>query len=498
MALTPEQQKKFFELLNRINNAIEAGEFAEPFKKLSELNEKYPRQFTVLKLMGKANAKRGRHVESISYYKQSVDCNKEDASTRFEYALALQKGGLFDESLIECERALYRDPKHFHLLRLKCSILTDLDRVDAAYKAWKQLGKLTKDEEYTSSHRLAIAVSYSRLAPKITDPQEAIDELNKYVVDKTATEELRIAAYWQIGRLCEHLEKYDNAFEAYKSFKTVKKAVWNPDVYTKRVDKLIDCWTNNSDIPYSTIDGSRLIFIVGMMRSGTSLTEQMICQNETITPGGESNAINRQTMPLDRLRVQFQPPFANNRELLTEPTIQKMAKDAMLMYSQRVAQTGLLTDKLPHNYANVPLIAHMFPGCKIVHCMRDPLDCLLSNYTQAFARPHMQTHDLYWLGRYYRDYERMMEAWRTLDEVDMVDLQYEKLVADPETESKRIFAFLGLDWSEDILGFHNSKRIVNTASRDQVRKPMYTSSVQKYKKYEHHLDELKRGLGMQG
>jgi len=93
--------------------------------------------------------------------------------------------------------------------------------------------------------------------------------------------------------------------------------------------------------------------------------------------------------------------------------------------------------------------------------------------------------------------ERLMKAWHTIDEVDMIDLHYEQLVADPEGESKRVVAFLGLEWSEDVLNFHRSTRTVSTASRDQVRQPLYTSSVKKYTRYEHHLDELKRGLGIE-
>jgi hypothetical protein len=136
----------------------------------------------------------------------------------------------------------------------------------------------------------------------------------------------------------------------------------------------------------------------------------------------------------------------------------------------------------------------MFPGAKIISCLRDPLDCCLSNFTQAFARLHPQTHELYYLGRYYADYERTMKAWREIPEVDMIDLQYEELVSDPETQSKRVMEFLGREWTDDILEFHKSKRTVNTASRDQVRKPMYTSSVKKYLPYEHLLDDLKRGI----
>jgi len=236
-----------------------------------------------------------------------------------------------------------------------------------------------------------------------------------------------------------------------------------------------------------------------MMRSGTSLTEQMLAQIEHITPGGEMNAISRQVSSVESgkdVTIPHSRPYPYTRTLYTKPTLEKMSKAAMPMFN-KIAQKGRVTDKQPFNYAYVPLIAHMFPGAKFIHCRRDPMDCCLSNFTQAFSRPHVQTHDLYWIGRYFTDYDRLMAAWHTLPEVDMIDLHYEEMVADPETQSKRITTFLGLDWTPDILDFHKSSRTVTTASRDQVRKPVYTSSVKKYKRYEHHLDELKRGLGIE-
>jgi len=497
MKLNPQQHRKLFDLLSQVNDAINAGNFAAPLRKLDELNAKFPRNHMVLMLMGKANGKRGRHPEAIAWYKKALDCNPKNADARFEYAHALQVGGRFDEALLEYERALYHNPKHFPSMRHKCSVLTDLNKLSEAHAVWESLMDLANKGDLTPSEKLAIAISGARLSPKIIEPEQAIKAVQEFIDDESCNDELRTAGYWQMGRIHEAIKSHDNAFGCYKQCKELKKAKWDPDDHSSRVDRLIDCWTGNPGIPSSTFDGSRLIFIVGMMRSGTSLTEQMIAQIPGVTPGGEMNAITRQLGPLDRPKGPHDPPFAYTENLYTKSTIQHISKEAKVWYDG-VSKQGYITDKQPYNYAHVPLITHMFPGCKIIHCVREPMDCLLSNYFQAFARPHMQTHDLYWLGRYYRDYERIMKAWHTVEEVDMIDLHYEDLVSDPEAQSKRVIDFLGLEWTEDILNFHNSSRTVSTASRDQVRKPMYTSSVQKYKKYEHHLSELKRGLGIEG
>lgn len=496
MALPPQKQRKLFELLRKINDAIEGGHFAAPMQKLEELNAKFPKTLMILMLMGKANSKRGRHPEAIEFHRQALACEPKNPHARFDYAHALQTGGKFEEALLEYERAIYYDPNHFPSLRHKCSVLTDLNRLDDALKAYRTLEKLVANQSLSPSQQLAVAISSARLSPKKIEPQVAIDTLKEIIDHDQCTAELRTAGYWQLGRIYESIKEHDKAFASYKTCKELSRIDWDPDLHSKRVDQLINCWTHNQEIPFSSIDGSRLIFIVGMMRSGTSLTEQMIAMVPGVTPGGEMNAITRQISPIDPPKIQHTPPFAYTQGFYTKSTIEKMAKAAKVWYDD-VARSGRITDKQPYNYAHVPLIAHLFPGCKIIHCVREPMDCLLSNYFQAFARPHPQTHDLYWLGRYYRDYQRTMEAWHSIEEVDMIDLHYEQLVSNPEHESKRVMEFLGLEWTEDILNFHQSTRTVSTASRDQVRQPMYTSSVQKYKKYEHHLDELKRGLGIE-
>jgi hypothetical protein len=316
------------------------------------------------------------------------------------------------------------------------------------------------------------------------------------VEDKQCKEGLRVAGYFEMGRVNEKIGRHDEAFYCWSKTKEIKKLSWDPDAYSKRVDALMNCWAEDCGVPESGIDGSRLIFILGMMRSGTSLTEQMTVQIDGITPGGEMNAVSRRVAETERQRSPMFRPFPLTRTKYTASLMNKITKDAWEMYNV-VSQHTRVTDKQPFNCYFIPLIVRMFPGCKIIHCMRDPQDCTLSNYMQNFARPHPQTNDLYWLGRYYKDYERMMDAWRSQSIVNMLDLKYEELVNDPETQSKRLTDFLGVEWTEDILKFHESKRTISTASRDQVRQPLYKTSVKKHELYAKHLGELKRGLGIE-
>ncbi len=493
--LNPQQQQKRMQLYKKLNQAIDDGYASQALTKLNEVAKRFPTDIDARMLMGRANAALGRHPEAIEAYRKATEIAPDNPDIRHQYGAALHKGGEFDEALLEFERVLYKKPDHFYALRHKTSTLSDLGRDEDAYKAFLQLQQLAQSIQLDTNKSLAIAISGSRFSPKIISAEESIAAMEAHIAESTERSFKR-AGYFQLGRLYNHLKQYDNAFDAYLKGKEVDPYDWDPELHSERIDQLIDCWRTEDEIPFANakgIDGSRLIFIVGMMRSGTSLTEQMLAQVKEIVPGGEMNAVSR-TIPKKEIhKLKFTQRYPLNRELYTQQRLNKMAKNAMQGFNE-VHPHFSVTDKQPFNYAFVPLIAHMFPGCKFIHCVRDELDCCLSNFTQAFARPHPQTQKLHWLGRYFADYERTMRAWHDIPEVDMIDLRYEDLVADPEGQSKRVLKFLEREWTEDILEFHKSKRTVNTASRDQVRKEIYTSSVKKYTPYEHRLDDLKAGI----
>lgn len=495
--LSPLQKKKLHELFAKLNKAIEEGYAPQALKKLAEISPRFPNNPNIHMITGKANAKLARHAESIKAYKRASELAPNEPEVLLNYAVSLHNGGEFDQALLQFERVLYLQPNHFNALRSKASLLTDLGRVQEGYELWCELVDRFKDTGISEEKRMAIALTGARFAPQLLDAQDAIERIET-CVSNADNNSFKKTGYYEMGRLYQHLEQYDEAFDAYAACKQVDLVTedWEPDEHSKRIDQLIDCWRTDESIAFSNaegVDGSRLIFIVGMMRSGTSLTEQMLAQVEEIVPGGEMNAISRAIPKAETVSMRLAQRYPLDRSLYTQDMMNRMSVQAMAEYND-VHKQYTITDKQPYNYAFVPMIMHMFPGCKVIHCKRDPLDCCLSNFTQAFERLHLHTLNLYWLGRYYADYERTMNAWHEISGIEMIDLQYEDLVSDPEGQSRRVLEYLGREWTNEILGFHNSKRTVHTASRDQVRKPMYTSSVNKYKPFEHRLGELKRGI----
>ena len=149
-----------------------------------------------------------------------------------------------------------------------------------------------------------------------------------------------------------------------------------------------------------------------------------------------------------------------------------------------------VVDKMPGNFMHLGYIELLFPDARIIHCKRNPLDTCLSNYFQNFSRSLQYSFNLAHLGVFYRNYVRMMEHWRGIITIPMIEVQYEDMIADQECGSRRIVEFCGLEWDEDCLDFHKSGRYVATASYDQVRRPIYKSSVSRWKNYEEYIGSL--------
>ena len=148
------------------------------------------------------------------------------------------------------------------------------------------------------------------------------------------------------------------------------------------------------------------------------------------------------------------------------------------------------TDKNPNNFIHVGLLHLILPNAKIIDARRHPLDSCYGSYKQLFASGQSFSYDLTELGEYYLQYQRLMDHWDKVLPGKVLLVQYEKVVADTEVQIRRILEHCELDWEDNCLRFHETNRAVKTASSEQVRKPIYASSVNSWRRYETHLEEL--------
>lgn len=476
--------------LPAISAQMQGGDHAGASDALRLLAADAPNDGRVYDLLSTCQAVLAQRGPATSNARRALELMGDDPGTVARCAAVLQRAGEYDEALLHVERVLYkhRDPG---LLRLRTFLLIDLGKDRPALKSLRELRKLVPANNPNAA--LSMAILNARLAPGVVDAKSAVSELEPWVGNSSCAPRTRAAGAFQLGRLREHLGEYDEAFDAFSLGKSIGKPPWDPDAHSARIDRLIDCWTSPPSIEPAPVDGSGLVFIVGMMRSGTSLTEQMIAQCDAITPGDELSIIEGVVARIEQSAEQ--PRLALSRDRYTQAAINEYADKAREAYSEHFAGS-LGTDKQPENFYHLPLIARLFPGCKIVHCTRDPLDCCVSNFVQSFAAGFPHTHDLAWLGRYHRDYQRVMDAWRSLPEIEMLEIAYEDLVAEPETQTRLVADHLGLVWTDRVLRFHESKRTLKTASREQVRSAINSRSVARHERFAAHLAPLREALGL--
>ncbi|MGH7941750.1 MAG: sulfotransferase family protein, partial [Limisphaerales bacterium] len=151
---------------------------------------------------------------------------------------------------------------------------------------------------------------------------------------------------------------------------------------------------------------------------------------------------------------------------------------------------SFVIDKHPLNFWHLGFISMLFPRAAIIHCTRDPLDTCLSNYFQRFSAAHDYSFDLQNIGHYYREYARLMNHWRAIPQMKLMDACYEDMVLNTEKTARQILDFLGLDWDERCLSPHTNPAPVETASEWQVRQPIYARSVGRWRHYEKYLGPL--------
>jgi len=237
------------------------------------------------------------------------------------------------------------------------------------------------------------------------------------------------------------------------------------------------------------------IFIIGMPRSGTTLVEQIIASHPAVTGAGELQTFNEVVLTVCGPNGHARP-YPDFVPALDARALQRIGAAYVEDVSKLAPGRERVTDKMPSNYYFAGLIRLALPNAKIIHIVRDPVDTCVSCFSKLFSAGQNHTYELGELGRYYKRYERLMAHWhRILPAGSIFDVRYEDVVADLETQARRIIAQCGLSWHPDCLLFHETDRPVRTASATQVRQPIYNSAVGRWRAYERHLGPLLDALG---
>lgn len=366
----------------------------------------------------------------------------------------------------------------------------------SSIKASETLETLIKKHPENSSayYYLSVSRKFSTDDPIIAQLQSMTSRTD---IDDTSA----IALNFSLGKMYDDCKQWDDAFRHYETGNRLRNQEYdyqpsNEDVYFEKIASVFNhdflATHSNYGIP------TRLpIIIIGMPRSGTTLTEQIVSSHPQAIGAGEVEFWVNSTNTMPYLLETSE----NYPECMPQITPEKATGLAERYIRQllKIAGPGTtparITDKFPHNFVNLGLIAMLFPNAPIINCKRNAMDNCLSIFFQTFGGKHAYAYDLANIGHHYKCYEKLMSHWHNVLPGRILDISYEDTISDPEYWSRKLIAHVGLEWDDACLAPHKLERTVKTASQWQVRQPIYKTSVARWKHYEKHLAPLKEALG---
>ncbi len=468
--------------------AVEAKRLDEAIRLLGLAVKHAPKDATIRNNLGNVYLLDDQYDMAAVNFRKALALDPKLIPTIVSLGKAYRKLGRGEEARQAFERALALAPDNIEAeLGLAETLVEigELPQAEMRFRAFlvREPGNARALTGYAVSHK------FTSGEPEVA----AIEKLLTEPADKQANP---VMLHHAAGKMFHDLKRHDDAFAEFKASKEAAEATFDVKAYADFVDRM----TATFDKAFFA---SRMgfghpsetpVFVVGMPRSGTTLTEQILASHPLIWGAGERTDFNDilKDMGFDALRS---PNFPQSIRKVEANSVRQLAQRYVETIGRGVRDARLIVNKLPHNFEYLGLIALAFPKAKIIHCTRDPMDNCLSCFMQSFNQSHAYNRDLETLGLYYRQYHRLMRHWKSALPIEIFELPYEDMVADQEAMSRALIAFTGLDWDDACLAFHATERSVSTPSRWQVRQPIYRSSLKAWRAYEQHLGPLKAALG---
>ncbi|MDH5526966.1 MAG: sulfotransferase [Nitrospirota bacterium] len=423
-----------------------------------------------------------RYDEAEKALRKVLRAQPRDLGAHCNLANVLQTVGRYEASLKVYDEALALYPGHVDAVSGKAETLLTMGRYQESFDLVEPL------VEGGTDHPEVVRV-YAEASVRMKCPEAGLEQARAVLARSDISEAHRRKLAFAAGRLADRLDHYDEAFGYFQQGNRLDPNYGAEDTYLDMMRRTIDWWDadRHRSLPATGIDSDLPVFIVGMPRSGTSLTEQVLDSHPQVHGAGELDDFGDLAFGL---AWEIGLPFPECLAKVTPRKLERLGKDHLKRLRGMNRKVLRVTDKMPHNFLYLGLIARMFPGARIVHCRRGALDTCLSIYFQNFKAPHPFATELAALGRHYLGYLDLMDHWRRVLDMPVFEVSYEAMVADQETVSRDLVAYLGLPWDDACLRFHENKRVVDTASMHQVRNPVYNRSVERWRKYESHLRPL--------
>ncbi len=481
-----------------------------------------PRNVGALNNLGHHEMEQGRFDSAVDYFQRAVNHNYKHPLCHLNLAIAQESLGHLAVAVDSYKTALSLDPACADAAVQMGFCLTDMGRyteADAAFigvlatrpghepaLAGRAMLLHRRGQNAEALDTLAPCLASSRLdpqaaqvlarvAPHIGRIEESIVSIEKSLESVRGDRDAEASMRFALGELYDKSGEYDRAFTCFRDANRVAPGHFDSEQHRRFIDDIRTVFSPQAmpRLPRSDLHTQRPVFIVGMPRSGTTLIEQILSAHPDVYGAGELTIIGdiaHGRLPLTRGWAPY-PAWISRLDATDIGRLTEAYLNSLPQASSHAVRT---TDKMPHNFLYLGLIEMLFPDARVIHVNRDPRDNCLSLYFQRMNPMHAYTQDLRTLGTYYIQYESLMRHWNQVVGIPMFNVRYEDVINHFEETCRSLITFCGLKWDARCLAFHDIDRAVNTPSYDQVRRPIYRSSVDRWKHYKAHVSGLVEAL----
>src|SRR5208283_4214177 len=412
---------------------------------------------------------------ALASYDQAIALKPDCAEAHNNRSATLRELKRYDDALASCAKAIALKPNYAEAYQNRGLSLVNKGNMNEAQEMFLEALKLKPD--------FPDAVFSLTHIRKYRDPDHAdVKNIRSLLAKPRTSLRGRECLYFALGKIYDDCGLYDEAFECYRQANQIRNTAvaYNPDRVARYTDSIIDVFSKDFLAKRSgfSSDKQSPLFIVGMPRSGTTLLAQILSNHRCIASAGELPTILEFISRLPELggkgiayprAVRHITPVIGTR--LINDYEQRLRRDVG-------SDVPYVIDKHPLNFRHLGFISMLFPGARIIHCTRHPLDMVLSTYFQRFAYSYDYSFDLGNIAHFYGEYTRVMEHWRKVLPATPIEVSYEDIVMHTEQMVRKTLAALGLEWEERCLSPHTNSGGVETASQYQVRQPTPRQSVQ--------------------
>ncbi|MDY7110561.1 MAG: sulfotransferase [Planctomycetota bacterium] len=478
------------ELAKRAFASFQAGRVLEAQQLTHQALTRNAKEADALTMMGIIAYAESRFDEAESWQRKALAVQRRQPGYYCNLARTLTARGRLDQALAAFEKGLKLDPGRAEALVGKADVLERRGRLDRARTI---LEPLVRSGEGTPK----MMALFMRILQRCGRDDEAVELAEQALARGDVQGAHRRTILLQLGRSRDRLGDCDGAFETFVEGNAIDARPFDLRDIEERIDRLMEVFSPEAmeRLPRSDNTSQLPVFIVSMPRAGSTLVEQIIHAHPRAHGAGELRLVTDLTQSMPDV-IDTHSAYPDCMKELTAEAANRLAKRYLNQLAKHRSGVNRITDKGISNYFHLGLITLLLPKAHVIYVHRHPMDMCFSCFFENLSPiRHPYTTDLRNLGLFYREHVRLMDHWRRIRDVRMLEVSYESLIEDQESASRRIIDFLGLEWDDKCLRFHEAKRDVVTISYAQVSRPIYRSAVARYKRYEKHLQPLRDALG---